>query len=77
MFTFRHPAIVTLTPAPIREGKSYVALTGKSLGTPDLESQSVAMWKESLKITNYSKKLLREEPPLKDDALCCEDAITL
>jgi len=25
-----------VTPAPIREGKSYVALTGKSLGTPDL-----------------------------------------
>jgi len=36
MFTFRHHAVVTLTPAPIREEKSDVALTGKSLGTPGL-----------------------------------------
>jgi len=40
MFTFRqtlrssHFFRYKLTPAPIREGKSYVALTGKSLGTP-------------------------------------------
>jgi len=38
------PAIVTLfllqsDPAPIREGKRFVALTGKSLGTPDLNSE--------------------------------------
>jgi len=46
MFTFRqrfrqrssHSFCDKLTPAPIREGKSYVALTGKSLGTPGLSS---------------------------------------
>jgi len=34
MFTFRHPVIVTLTPDPGPHQRSYVALTGKGLGTP-------------------------------------------
>jgi len=35
------PAIVTLFLAPIREGKSYVALTGKSLRTPGLDTSDL------------------------------------